>query len=431
MENISVNKLTDSTNSSLPRDIKVALAKEVLAQEKDIELAKEKFAEIVENLEQKKQRDVVNATGTVLHTNLGRSPNNIGFSGRYTNVEYDLKNFRRGIRNEFLSSSLSSFLGCEGVTFVNNNASSLYLSLRALAKNYKFKNVIISRGEIIEIGGSYRLPEIIKETGLQMIEVGTTNKTNLNDYTKALKDFPNSIILKVHRSNYSISGFTEEVNIGELTGIKENYDTVLIHDLGSGLVVDRKFLEINHIDIFKNETSVQNSLDNGSDLVMFSGDKLFGSVQSGIIAGKSKYIENIKNYSLFRTYRCSPLTLFELQKTVANYINKDELNIPFWYLVSQSYQSLEMRIENIVSESSFKFDVEEGTSLIGGGTLPDVTMKSPVLTIKEEASNSLLNMFLLNEVPIIPYFYKNRICIDLRSVFEDQDKIIKTCLNKL
>ena len=431
MENISVNKLTDSTNSSLPRDIKVALAKEVLAQEKDIELAKEKFAEIVENLEQKKQREVVNATGTVLHTNLGRSPNNIGFSGRYTNVEYDLKNFRRGIRNEFLSSSLSSFLGCEGVTFVNNNASSLYLSLRALAKNYKFKNVIISRGEIIEIGGSYRLPEIIKETGLQMIEVGTTNKTNLNDYTKALKDFPNSIILKVHRSNYSISGFTEEVNIGELAGIKENYDTVLIHDLGSGLVVDRKFLEINHIDIFKNETSVQNSLDNGSDLVMFSGDKLFGSVQSGIIAGKSKYIENIKNYSLFRTYRCSPLTLFELQETVANYINKDELNIPFWYLVSQSYQSLEMRIENIVSESSFKFDVEEGTSLIGGGTLPDVTMKSPVLTIKEEASNSLLNMFLLNEVPIIPYFYKNRICIDLRSVFEDQDKIIKTCLNKL
>ena len=431
MENISVNKLTDSTNSSLPRDIKVALAKEVLAQEKDIELAKEKFAEIVENLEQKKQRDVVNATGTVLHTNLGRSPNNIGFSGRYTNVEYDLKNFRRGIRNEFLSSSLSSFLGCEGVTFVNNNASSLYLSLRALAKNYKFKNVIISRGEIIEIGGSYRLPEIIKETGLKMIEVGTTNKTNLNDYTKALKDFPNSIILKVHRSNYSITGFTEEVNIRELSGIKENYDTVLIHDLGSGLVVDRKFLEINHIDIFKNETSVQNSLDNGSDLVMFSGDKLFGSVQSGIIAGKSKFIENIKNYSLFRTYRCSPLTLFELQETVANYINKDELNIPFWYLVSQSYQSLEMRIENIVSESSFKFDVEEGTSLIGGGTLPDVTMKSPVLTIKEEASNSLLNMFLLNEVPIIPYFYKNRICIDLRSVFEDQDKIIKTCLNKL
>lgn len=431
MENISVNKLTDSTNSSLPRDIKVALAKEVLAQEKDIELAKEKFAEIVENLEQKKQRDVVNATGTVLHTNLGRSPNNIGFSGRYTNVEYDLKNFRRGIRNEFLSSSLSSFLGCEGVTFVNNNASSLYLSLRALAKNYKFKNVIISRGEIIEIGGSYRLPEIIKETGLKMIEVGTTNKTNLNDYTKALKDFPNSIILKVHRSNYSISGFTEEVNIRELSGIKENYDTVLIHDLGSGLVVDRKFLEINHIDIFKNETSVQNSLDNGSDLVMFSGDKLFGSVQSGIIAGKSKFIENIKNYSLFRTYRCSPLTLFELQETVANYINKDELNIPFWYLVSQSYQSLEMRIENIVSESSFKFDVEEGTSLIGGGTLPDVTMKSPVLTIKEEASNSLLNMFLLNEVPIIPYFYKNRICIDLRSVFKDQDKIIKTCLNKL
>jgi L-seryl-tRNA(Ser) seleniumtransferase len=431
MENISVNNLTDSTNSSLPRNIKIALAKEVLTQEKNIEIAKEKFAEIVKNLEQKKQKEVVNATGTVLHTNLGRSPNNISFPGKYTNVEYDLKNFKRGVRNEYLSSSLSSFLGCEGVTFVNNNASSLYLSLRAMAKNYKFKNVIISRGEIIEIGGSYRLPEIIQETGLQMIEVGTTNKTNLNDYTKALKDFPNSIILKVHRSNYSISGFTEEVSIKELSEIKENYETVLIHDLGSGLVVDRKFLEINHIDIFNNETSVQNSLDDGSDLVMFSGDKLFGSVQSGIIAGKSKLIENIKNYSLFRTYRCSPLTLFELQETATSYINKDELNIPFWHLVSQSYQSLEIRIKNIVLESNFEFDIQEGTSLIGGGTLPGVTMKSPVLLIKEEASSSLLNILLNNNIPIIPHFYKNRICIDLRSVFEDQDKIIKTCLSKL
>ena len=197
------------------------------------------------------------------------------------------------------------------------------------------------------------------------------------------------------------------------------------------MVVDRKFLEINHIDIFNNETSVQNSLDDGSDLVMFSGDKLFGSVQSGIIAGKSKLIENIKNYSLFRTYRCSPLTLFELQETATSYINKDELKIPFWHLISQSYQSLEIRIKNIVSESSFEFDIQKGTSLIGGGTLPGVTMKSPVLLIKEEASSSLLNILLKNNIPIIPHFYKNRICIDLRSVFEDQDKIIKTCLNKL
>lgn len=431
MENISVNKLADSTNSSLPRDIKISLAKEVLAQEKNIEIAKEKFKEIVNNLEQKKQREVINATGTVLHTNLGRSPNNISFSGRYTNVEYNLNNFRRGTRNEYLSSSLSSFLGCGGIAFVNNNASSLYLSLRALAKNYEFKNVIISRGEIIEIGGSYRLPEIIEETGLKMIEVGTTNKTKLRDYTKVLENFPNSIILKVHRSNYSISGFTEEVSIKELASIKKDYDTVLLHDLGSGLVINRKFLEINNIDIFDHETSVQNSLDDGSDLVMFSGDKLFGSVQSGIIAGNSELIENIKNYSLFRTYRCSPSTLFELQETVSHYINKDELNIPFWHLVSQSYQSLETRVKNIVSESSFKFDIEEGTSLIGGGTLPDVTMKSPIMLLKEEASNSLLEILLQNDIPIIPHFYKNKICIDLRSVFEDQDKIIKTCLNKL
>ena len=431
MENISVNKLTDSTNSSLPRDMKVALAKEVLAHENNIEIAKEKFSEIVRNLEQKKQREVINATGTVLHTNLGRSPNNLSFSGRYTNVEYDLKNFKRGVRNEYLSSSLSGLLGCEEVIFVNNNASSLYLSLRALAKNYEFKNVIISRGEIIEIGGSYRLPEIIKETGLEMIEVGTTNKTNLDDYTTALEDFPNSIILKVHRSNYSISGFTEEVSVRELANIKEKYETVLIHDLGSGLVIDRKFLEINNIDIFNNETSVQNSLDEGSDLVMFSGDKLFGSVQSGIIAGKSRFVENIKEYSLFRTYRCSPSTLFELQETVSHYVDRAESNIPFWHLVSQSYQSLEARANAIIADSSLKFDIEEGTSLIGGGTLPEVTMRSPVLLIKDGDSSSSLKKLLQNEVPIIPHFYKNRICIDLRSVFEDQDETISTCLNKL
>jgi L-seryl-tRNA(Ser) seleniumtransferase len=431
MENISVNKLTDSTNSSLPRDIKVLLARKILAEEKNIQIATEKFSEIVKNLEQKKQREVINATGTVLHTNLGRSPNNTNFSGRYTNIEYDLNDFKRGSRNEYLTSSLSSFLKCEDVAFVNNNASSLYLSLRALVKNNEYENVIISRGEIIEIGGSYRLPEIINETGLKMIEVGTTNKTKLTDYTKALKNFPNSIILKVHRSNYSISGFTEEVSIKELAEIRDNYETVLLHDLGSGLVIDRKFLEINNINIFNNETSVQNSLDDGSDLVMFSGDKLFGSVQSGIIAGKSNLIEDIKKYSLFRTYRCSPSILFELQETVSHYLNKDESSIPFWHLMTRSYKSLEIRLSNIVTDSNFKFDIEEGTSLIGGGTLPEVTMKSPVLLLKEKGNSSTLEKLLQNEIPIIPHFYKNRICIDLRSVFEDQDKIIKSCLNKL
>ena len=195
----------------------------------------------------------------------------------------------------------------EGVTFVNNNASSLYLSLRALAKNYEFKNVIISRGEIIEIGGSYRLPEIIEETGLKMIEVGTTNKTKLRDYTKVLErfskfnHFKSSQIKLLNFWFYRRSKHKRTIRV-----LKKDYDTVLLHDLGSGLVINRKFLEVNNIDIFDHETSVQNSLDDGSDLVMFSGDKLFGSVQSGIIAGNSELIENIKNYSLFRTYRCSP-----------------------------------------------------------------------------------------------------------------------------
>ena len=431
MENISVNNLVEEFESNLPREISISIAKNILNSKISKENAISEYKKNIGLLEKKIQRSVINCTGTLLHTNLGRAQINPEFTGDASNIEYDLDKHNRGKRNEYLTSSMNLLLNSENVCFVNNNAASLFIALKTIKETSEVKSVIISRGELIEIGGSYRLPEIIESSGLKLKEVGTTNKTDIKDYEKALKSNPDSLLLKVHKSNFSIEGFSKEVSIKELKTLSKKYNVELFHDLGSGLVVDRKFLESQQVNIFDNEPTVQESLTDGSDLVMFSGDKLFGSVQSGIIAGNSELIENIKNYSLFRTYRCSPSTLFELQETVSHYINKEELNIPFWHLVSQSYQSLETRLKNIVSESSFKFDIEEGTSLIGGGTLPDVTMKSPIMLLKEEASNSLLEILLQNDIPIIPHFYKNRICIDLRSVFEDQDKIIKTCLNKL
>ena len=429
MNPVSVNELTESVNSNLPRDVKSHIAKNILTKEKDSETAKNIFAELINDLSLKTQKEVINATGTLLHTNLGRSPNKISYPGTYTNIEYDLTTLSRGKRNEYLSVLMNNLIGSEDIIFVNNNASSLFVSLKAISKLHNIESVIISRGEIIEIGGSYRLPEIINETGLSLVEIGTTNKTRLSDYKKALEKYPNSLILKVHRSNFSISGFTEDVSISELAELKNKYDVFLLHDLGSGLVIDKKFLEINNVNIFRDEPFVQDSLSDGSDLVMFSGDKLFGSVQSGMIAGNERLVKEIKNYSLFRTYRCSPITLFELQETAVKYLNKKEKEIPFWNLITEPYSSLEERCKNIAKSISFSTTIEKGKSVIGGGTLPSVTLESPILLIKNEKTGNIINQLIKNDTPIVPRIIKDRVCLDLRSVFYNQDEAIVQALN--
>ena len=429
MNPVSVNELTESVNSNLPRDVKSHIAKNILTKEKDSETAKNIFAELINDLSLKTQKEVINATGTLLHTNLGRSPNKISYPGTYTNIEYDLTTLSRGKRNEYLSVLMNNLIGSEDIIFVNNNASSLFVSLKAISKLHNIESVIISRGEIIEIGGSYRLPEIINETGLSLVEIGTTNKTRLSDYKKALEKYPNSLILKVHRSNFSISGFTEDVSISELAELKNKYDVFLLHDLGSGLVIDKKFLEINNVNIFRDEPFVQDSLSDGSDLVMFSGDKLFGSVQSGMIAGNERLVKEIKNYSLFRTYRCSPITLFELQETAVKYLNKKEKERPFWNLITVPYSSLEERCKNIAKSISFSTTIEKGKSVIGGGTLPSVTLESPILLIKKEKTGNIINQLIKNDTPIVPRIIKDKVCLDLRSVFNDQDAVIVQALN--
>ena len=429
MSPVSVNELTESVNSNLPRDIKSQIAKNILTKEKDAETAKNIFAELVNDLSLKTQKEVINATGTVLHTNLGRSPNKMSYPSTYTNIEYDLATLSRGKRNEYLSTLMNNLIGSEDIIFVNNNASSLFLSLKAISKLHNIQSVIISRGEIIEIGGSYRLPEIINETDLSLVEIGTTNKTRLGDYKKAIEKYPNSLILKVHRSNFSINGFTEEVSVAELAELKNKHDVFLLHDLGSGLVIDKKFLEINNVSIFKNEPFVQDSLSDGADLVMFSGDKLFGSVQSGMIAGNESLINKIKNYSLFRTYRCSPITLFELQETVIKYLNKNEKEIPFWNLITEPYSTLEERCKSIAKSISFSTTIEKGESVIGGGTLPDVILESPILLINNGKTGNIINKLIKNDIPIVPRIIKDQVCIDLRSVFDNQDAVIVQALN--
>ena len=431
MDKISVNKLVEEVKSNLPREILVVIAQSCLNENVDSQTTIKNFEKEVYKYTFKVQKKVINCTGTLLHTNLGRAQTDIDFNGESTNVEYDIFNNRRGKRNEFLSESMNLLLGSDDVCFVNNNASSLFITLKTLKNIYGKKTVIISRGEIIEIGGSYRLPEIIQETDLKMVEIGTTNKTKITDYEKALKENKDSLILKVHRSNFSIDGFVEEVNLKDLKSLTESQNSILIHDLGSGLVASKKFLEKENIDIFDDEPTVQESLRQGADLVMFSGDKLFGSLQSGIIAGDKKMIKSIKESPLFRTYRCSPFTLFELQKTTSKYVSKKEIEIPLWKMISMKYENLENRIRSVCENLEIKHEVVHDYSVMGGGTLPNKTIASPVVQISELENKDLMSKLMLNEIPIIPRINKNNIIIDLRSTSEKNDIYIKDFFTKL
>ena len=431
MDKMSVNGLVDQVTSNLPREFLVSIAQNCLSKSLSNKETVSMFKKEVFNYSLKIQKKVINCTGTLLHTNLGRAQTNIEFNGESSNIEYDILENKRGERNEFLNKSMKLLLDSEDVCFVNNNASSLFITLKTLKDNFDIKSVIISRGEIIEIGGSYRLPEIIKETDLKMVEVGTTNKTNLKDYKKALKENENALVLKVHRSNFSITGFVEDVNLKNLKTLTEEVNSILIHDLGSGLVASRKFMGRENINIFNDEPTVQESLKEGVDIVMFSGDKLFGSVQSGIIAGNKKIIESIKKAPLFRTYRCSPLTLFELQETTKKYISKKELEIPLWKMIAINYEDLENRVLSISKKLKIKHEIVEEFSVMGGGTLPNKLIPSPVIRIKESDHKDLINKLMKYETPIIPRINKDNIVIDLRSTIEKNDKFIEDFFSEL
>ena len=425
MEKISINDLVNEVISDLPREILIYVAQNLKFDTLEKDEIIEYFKNEVAHYSAKVQKKVINCTGTLLHTNLGRSQINTNYSGESTNIEFDLFNQKRGMRNEFLIEFMNLLLNSQDVCFVNNNASSLFITLKTLKDEFEINSVIISRGEIIEIGGSYRLPEIIQETGLNMIEIGTTNKTRLKDYQKALDKNDKSLILKVHRSNYSIEGFTEDVDIKELRSLADKNDALLLHDIGSGLVISRKFLKKENLSIFDNEPTIQESLKDGADVVMFSGDKLFGSVQSGIIAGNQKIIKKIKDSPLFRTYRCSPFTLYELQETTKKYISKNELEIPLWKMISLKYDDLYKRVEEISKVIKFEHSIVDDYSIMGGGTMPNKRIHSPVLKFDILNNEHLLDDLISNSTPIIPRTNKEKIVIDIRSADKKNDEIIK------
>ena len=375
-------------------------------------------------------RPVINATGVVVHTNLGRSILAEGalqsfrpLSGGYSNLEYDLEKGRRGSRYSHVEGILKELTSAEAVMVVNNNAAAVLISLETIARG---REVIVSRGELVEIGGSFRIPDVMKKSGATMVEVGTTNKTRLKDYEEAIGP-ETALLLKVHRSNFDIIGFTEEVGPTMLTGLGNRYGLPVMEDLGSGCLVDFSKYGL------KREPTVQESLAQGIDLVTFSGDKLLGGPQAGIILGRKELVEAIKNNPLNRALRIDKLTLCALEQTLNIYRDESTAleEIPTLRMISQPYSSLKskarrlMRMIGRLDTDSFVLDQTDGDSMVGGGALPLLNLPTRLLRlIPEKMSAHSIGEWLKSfDPPIIVRVEQDSVLLDMRTI---QDRELKT-----
>ena len=359
-------------------EIKQAILNEELIEVPSLSKIVGEVARIVEKEDKNSLRRVINATGTILHTNLGRSllsekikENIESVAFNYSNLEFDIDNKKRGSRYVHLIDIIKKLTGAEDVLVVNNNAAAVLLTLNTLVKD---QEIIVSRGELVEIGGAFRIPEIIKLSGGVPVEVGTTNKTHLKDYENAITE-ETGALLKVHTSNYKILGFTESVSNEEISYLARENELVSINDLGSGQFVDFSKFGLPY------EPTVKEILDSGIDIVTFSGDKLLGGPQAGIIVGKKKYIEKMKKNQLTRALRVDKMTLASLEATLKLYLDeKDALeHIPTLHMISLSKERLFGKADVLktkLSDLDFDIRIEEDKAEVGGGSYPASYLES-------------------------------------------------------
>jgi len=379
---------------------------------------------------------VINATGVIIHTNLGRSPLGQRASETlsevatgYSNLEFNLLDGKRGKRAGYLETALAVLLETEAATAVNNCAAALVLTLRTLISSEK-NEVIVSRGELVEIGGGFRIPEVLETSGAKLVEVGATNKTHLKDYADAISD-RTALILKVHRSNFYLEGFTDEPDVTEISSLAHNHGIPLVEDLGSGAVMNTDQLApIDH------EPTPQDALRNGIDLVIFSGDKLLGGPQAGIIAGNADLVERIKSEPFFRAVRCDKLILTVLQECIDDYLackGETKPSIPVLDFLSTPVEELRIRAEEISSQLkdlSFPVSIVETLSRTGGGTMPRAEIPSIALEITSVGSSleKLARILRCGDPAIVGYVSGEKFLLNLRTVFPSQDQSIVNAL---
>ncbi len=394
----------------------------------------EEFALLVEAYIKKKTtpnlRRVINASGVILHTNLGRAMLSekaakavYDVARGYSNLEYNIEEAKRGSRYSLIEDILCEITGAEAAMAVNNNAAAVMLALGAICKN---KEVIISRGELVEIGGSFRIPEIMELSNSTLVEVGTTNKTHYKDYEREINE-QTAAILKVHTSNFKIMGFTKEVTISELSELCKERSLPLIHDIGSG-----SFLSLAEYGI-EDEPTVMDSLNDGADVVTFSGDKLLGGPQAGIIVGKKKYIDAMKKHPLTRAVRIDKLTLASLEITLREYLDLENAKkqIPTYQMLSQTSeelkkkaQLLKQKIQSASDKLELEVVVEKGQ--VGGGSLPTEFIDNYAVAIAPTSIsvNKLEEALRLSSTPIIGRISKERLLLDVRTIDRNDFKYI-------
>ena len=360
---------------------------------------------------------VINATGVILHTNLGRAPLSAATiramkeaAENYSTLEYDLEKGQRGSRLIHAGSILQKITGAEAAIVVNNNASAVLLVLSALANR---KRVIISRTQLIEIGGGFRVPDVMKQSGAKLVEVGTTNKVRLSDYREALEE-PTALVMRAHRSNFKIVGFTEEPDLAEIVEVAHQANVPVVDDLGSGALLDTAKYGLAH------EPTVGESLAAGVDLVCFSGDKLLGGPQAGIILGRKELIDRIKKHPLARAVRADKTCLAGITATLFHYLKDEaEREIPIWRMMSLTLEQIRVRA-GAWREALGQGEVTPSESTVGGGSLPDECISTSVLALSVKSPDKFLKKLRSAKPPVIARTENDKILLDPRTVLDDE-----------
>ena len=393
----------------------------------------------VEKILSRSLQPVINATGVILHTNLGRAPLPESVvdefrrsATQYSNLEYDLEAGARGKRDVHTGELLTRLTGAEAAIVVNNCAAAVLVTLAALARGGE---VIVSRGELIEIGDGFRIPEIMEQSGAVLREVGTTNRTHLADYENAINE-KTRVLLRVHPSNFKVTGFTDKPSLDELVALSQRSGLPLVEDLGSGCLVD---LSENGV----NEPTVRRSVEAGVSVVMFSGDKLLGGPQAGVIAGKKELVTRVRRYPLFRALRVDKLTIAALEATLGAYLRAVWDEIPVMRMIRMTPQELKRRAENFIRElrpelplDEVEIEIADGASLAGGGSTPSQSLPTKIIRIASARYSAAKLEQRLRRAPagvsVIARVEDERLILDLRTVFPEQEPLLlKTLASSL
>ena len=440
LENSDIVTLIENHHRDVVVDVireEIDKLRNFIKENDDINLIEEKINNLIENIKISTEKvysynikKVINGTGTILHTNLGRaiiSKKHADYLSEvvtsYSNLEYNLEEGKRGERYSHFEKLICKITGAEAAMAVNNNAAAVMLVLSSMAAE---REVIVSRGELVEVGGKFRIHDVMKSSNAHLVEIGTTNKTHLEDYEDAISENTGAF-LKVHTSNFKILGFTESVSIEELCKLGREKDIPVIEDIGSGVLIDLSEYGLEY------EPTVQDSIKAGVDVVSFSGDKLLGGPQAGIIVGKKKYIDKMKKNPLTRAFRIDKFTATILEMIFHEYLNEEDAikNIPVLSLITKDLKEIEKnanalvnKIENLKNVADI--NIKDTLSQIGGGSLPAERIKSKSVTImpKNISTQSLEAKLRAGKNPVVGRISEEKLILDMRTVLEDEIDIL-------